>query len=92
MSKSNIKKKVALEAPQILRSLCEDLSPKKYKEFINFLDYFMMEEFDIKKDQLPWLNPHSKKEDWNTFIGLMRLIVAKFWRNWELQHFRHTKH
>ncbi len=92
MTKSNLKKKIVLEAPHILRSMCNDLSPKRYQEFINFLDYFMMQEFNIKREQIPWLNPHCKSEDWKTFIGLMRLIVAKYWRNWDQQHFRHTKH
>jgi hypothetical protein len=72
--------------------MCNDLSPKKYQEFINFLDYFMMQEFDVKREQLPWLNPHCKSKDWKVFIGLMRLIVAKYFRSWEQQHFRHTKH
>jgi hypothetical protein len=52
----------------------------------------MIQEFNIKREQIPWLNPHCKNKDWKTFIGLMRLIVAKYWRNWEQQHFRHTKH
>jgi hypothetical protein len=92
VKKTNLKKKVVLEAPHILRSMCNDLSPKKYQEFINFLDFFMMQEFNIKREQLPWLNPHCKHKDWKTFIGVMRLVVAKFFRNFDQQHFRHTKH
>jgi len=30
--------------------MCNDLSPKKYQEFINFLDFFMMQEFGIKRE------------------------------------------
>lgn len=92
VKKPNLKKKIVLEAPHILRSMCNDLSPKRYQEFINFLDYFMMQEFNVKREQIPWLNAHCKSKDWKTFIGLIRLIVAKYWRNWDQQHFRHTKH
>jgi hypothetical protein len=87
-----IKKKIVLEAPHILRHMRNDLSPKKYQEFINFLDYYMMDELKIRRDQIPWLNRHFKRTDWKIFIGLLRLIVAKFWHSWEQQHYRHTKH
>ena len=92
MKKINLKKRVIIEAPRILRSMCDDLNPKDYETFIKFLDFFMMEEFEVKREELPWLNPHCKKQEWRNFISLMRLIVAKFWRNYEKQHFNHTKH
>jgi hypothetical protein len=46
---------------------------------MNFIDNFIIEEFNIKESNLPWLNSVNKNrdEDWANFFVYFRLAVAR---------------
>jgi hypothetical protein len=46
---------------------------------MNFIDNFIIEEFNIKESNLPWLNSINKNrdEDWENFFVYFRLAVAR---------------
>jgi hypothetical protein len=46
---------------------------------MNFIDNFIIEEFNIKESNLPWLNSTHKdcEEDWNNFFVYFRLAITR---------------
>ena len=46
--------------------------------FLNDIDLILLNNSDLKPDDLPWLNPDKHEENWEKVIRELRLIIGKF--------------
>ena len=68
-----------IKSGEIVNFIFARYSEKERTRLMNFIDEFIIEEFKIKKDNLPWLNSSSRdrEEDWSNFFVYFRLAVAR---------------
>jgi len=68
-----------IKSGEIVNFIFARYSEKERTRLMNFIDEFIIEEFKIKKDNLPWLNSSSRdrEEDWSNFFVYFRLVVAR---------------
>ena len=68
-----------VKSGQIISFIFARYSEKERTRLMNFIDEFIIEEFKIKKDNLPWLNSRSRdrEEDWSNFFVYFRLAFAR---------------
>ncbi len=68
-----------IKSGEIVNFIFARYSEKERVRLMNFIDEFIIEEFKIKKDNLPWLNSSSRdrEEDWSNFFVYFRLVVAR---------------
>jgi hypothetical protein len=53
------------------------LTPDDKQWILNYIDEFIINELNIKKEQLPWLNGKRDIEEWRNLAVMLRLSVAK---------------
>ena len=53
------------------------LTPDDKQWILNYIDEFIINELNIKKEQLPWLNGKRDIEEWRNLVVMLRLSVAK---------------
>ncbi len=68
-----------VKSGEIINFIFARYSYKEREELMNFIDDFIIREFNIKQSNLPWLNSTHKdcEEDWNNFFVYFRLAIAR---------------
>jgi hypothetical protein len=68
-----------IKSGQIIHFIFARYTEKERLKLLNFIDNFIIEEFNIKESDLPWLNSLNKnrEEDWSNFFVYFRLAVAR---------------
>jgi hypothetical protein len=68
-----------VKSGKIIHFIFARYSYKEREELMNFIDDFIIQEFNIKKSDLPWLNSTHKDrdEDWTNFFVYFRLAIAR---------------
>ena len=71
--------KTPVKSGEIINFIFARYSYKERKELMNFIDDFIINEFNIKESNLPWLNSTHKdrEEDWANFFVYLRLAIAR---------------
>ena len=71
--------KTPVKSGEIINFIFARYSYKERKELMNFIDGFIINEFNIKESNLPWLNSTHKdrEEDWANFFVYLRLAIAR---------------
>jgi hypothetical protein len=85
-------KKLELPVDDILSDMLHRLDPKEFKQFMNIVDDFIINEIGVKKERIPWLSQINEREDWLKLINLVRLSVAKVLNEYDKRKFKETKH
>ena len=85
-------KKVELPVEDILSDMLHRLDPKEFKQFMNIVDDFIINEIGVKKERIPWLNKTNEREEWLKLINLVRLGVAKVLNEYDKKNFKETTH
>jgi hypothetical protein len=57
-------KKLELPVDDILSDMLHRLDPKEFKQFMNIVDDFIINEIGVKKERIPWLSQINEREDW----------------------------
>ena len=52
-------------------------APEEYQTLLNDIDLMLLNNSDLKPDDLPWLNPDKHEENWEKVIRELRLIIGK---------------
>ena len=68
-----------VKSGEIITFIFARFNEKERIRLMNFIDEFIIEEFKIKKSNLPWLNSSHRdnEEDWRNFFVYFRLTVAR---------------
>jgi hypothetical protein len=68
-----------VKSGEIINFIFARYSYKEREELMNFIDDFIIREFNIKQSNLPWLNSTHKdrEEDWANFFVYFRLAIAR---------------
>jgi len=68
-----------VKSGEIINFIFARYSYKEREELMNFIDDFIIREFNIKESNLPWLNSIHKdrEEDWANFFVYFRLAIAR---------------
>jgi len=68
-----------VKSGEIITFMFARFNEKERIRLMNFIDEFIIEEFKIKKSNLPWLNSsyRDNEEDWRNFFVYFRLTVAR---------------
>jgi hypothetical protein len=68
-----------VKSGEIITFMFARFNEKERIRLMNFIDEFIIEEFKIKKSNLPWLNTSHRdnEEDWRNFFVYFRLTVAR---------------
>ena len=66
------------------------LSPEDHQKFLNDIDLNICFFLDLKKDDLPWINPSKNDEKWEQIMDNLRLVIAKL--EFESQMEKRTVH
>jgi hypothetical protein len=74
---TKIKEKSFNNSEVINLILFPTLNPDDRRWILNYIDEFIIDELNIKREQLPWLNGKTEIEDWKNLAVMMRLSVAK---------------
>ena len=78
MNNSDKKKEKSFNNSEVINLiLFPTLNPDDRRWILNYIDEFIIDELNIKKEQLPWLNGKTDIEDWKNLAVMMRLSVAK---------------
>jgi hypothetical protein len=85
-------KKLELPIDDILSDMLHRLDPKEFKQFMNIIDDFIINEIGVKKERIPWLNKTNEREEWLKLINLVRLSVAKVLNEFDKKNFKETTH
>ena len=85
-------KKLELPVDDILSDMLHRLDPKEFKQFMNIVDDFIINEIGVKKERIPWLNKTNEREEWLKLINLVRLSVAKVLDEFDKKNFKETTH
>ena len=83
-------KKLELPVDDILSDMLHRLDPKEFKQFMNIVDDFIINEIGVKKERIPWLSQINEREDWLKLINLVRLSVAKVLNEYDKRNFKET--
>jgi hypothetical protein len=80
--KDNFKKvdsNTPVKSGEIITFMFARFNEKERTRLMNFIDEFIIEEFNIKKSNLPWLNSSHRdnEEDWRNFFVYFRLTIAR---------------
>lgn len=80
--KDTFKKKdsnTPVKSGEIIHFIFGRYSQKEREELMNYIDDFIIGEFNIKSSELPWLNSTHKdnEEDWTNFFVYLRLAIAR---------------
>jgi hypothetical protein len=80
--KDNFKKddsNTPVKSGEIITFMFARFNEKERTRLMNFIDEFIIEEFKIKKSNLPWLNSSHRdnEEDWRNFFVYFRLTIAR---------------
>ena len=80
--KENFKKvdsNTPVKSGEIITFMFARFNEKERTRLMNFIDEFIIEEFKIKKSNLPWLNSSHRdnEEDWRNFFVYFRLTIAR---------------
>ena len=78
MKKKNTNK---LDANNDARSklirLLGDNTPQKRAKLLNNIDEILCNIFELKANDLPWINPNKHSEKWENIMNNLRLVVGK---------------
>jgi hypothetical protein len=68
-----------VKSGEIINFIFARFTHKERIRLMNYIDNFIVEEFNIKQSNLPWLNSLNKNrdEDWSNFFVYFRLGVAR---------------
>jgi hypothetical protein len=68
-----------VKSGEIINFIFARYSYKEREELMSYIDDFIIQEFDIKSSELPWLNSVHKdrEEDWTNFFVYLRLAIAR---------------
>jgi hypothetical protein len=68
-----------VKSGEIINFIFARYSHKEREDLMNFIDDFIIREFNIKQSNLPWLNSLHKdcEEDWDNFFVYFRLAIAR---------------
>jgi hypothetical protein len=68
-----------VKSGEIINFIFSRFNHKERIRLMNFIDNFIIEEFNIKESNLPWLNSVNKNlnEDWENFFVYFRLAIAR---------------
>jgi len=68
-----------VKSGEIISFIFARYGEKERARLMNFIDDFIIEEFNIKETSLPWLNSYNRDrdEDWSNFFVYFRLAVAR---------------
>ena len=55
----------------------QKLSPEDRQWILNYIDEFIINELNISREDLPWLNGKKNINDWRNLVVMVRLSVAK---------------
>ncbi len=80
--KDNFKKDdstTPVKSGEIINFIFARFTHRERIRLMNFIDNFIVEEFNINQSNLPWLNSNNKNqdEDWSNFFVYFRLGVAR---------------
>ena len=65
------------EAHSKLMRLLEENTPEERSKLLNDIDGILCNLFELKIEDLPWLNPNKHTEKWENIMSNLRLVVAK---------------
>ena len=77
MQEKTIKKTKSNDHEKLIR-LMSCNTPEEYQTLLNDIDLILLNNSDLKPDDLPWLNPNKHEENWEKVIRELRLIIGKF--------------
>jgi hypothetical protein len=68
-----------VKSGEIINFIFGRYSHHEREELMNYIDDFIIQEFNIKSSELPWLNStqKDKEEDWANFFVYLRLAIAR---------------
>jgi len=68
-----------VKSGEIINFIFARFTHNERTRLMNYIDNFIVEEFNIKQSNLPWLNSFNKNrdEDWTNFFVYFRLAVAR---------------
>ena len=68
-----------VKSGEIINFIFARYSYKEREELMNYIDDFIIREFNIKQSNLPLLNSTHKdrEEDWTNFFVYLRLAIAR---------------
>ena len=72
-----IKNKSINNAEILSLVLLAKLSPEDRQWILNYIDEFIINELNISREDLPWLNGKKNINDWRNLVVMVRLSVAK---------------
>ncbi len=78
MKVKNARNKNRLNNHEKLIRLVSNNTPEDYQTLLNDIDLMLLNNSDLKPDDLPWLNPDKHEENWEKVIRELRLIIGKF--------------
>jgi hypothetical protein len=77
MKTKDIKEKIDNAKYAKLIRLISILSPEDHQKFLNDIDLILCNFLDLKRDDLPWINPSKNDEKWEQIMDNLRLVSAK---------------
>jgi|TARA_B110000503_G_C7073386_1_gene381813 hypothetical protein len=77
MKAKDIKEKIDNAKYAKLIRLISILSPEDHQKFLNDIDLILCNFLDLKRDDLPWINPSKNDEKWEQIMDNLRLVSAK---------------
>ena len=77
-----IKNKSINNAEVLSLVLLAKLSPEDRQWILNYIDEFIINELNISREDLPWLNGKKNINDWRNLVVMVRLSVAKIFNTY----------
>ena len=72
------KEKTKSNSHEKLIRLLSNNTPEDYQTLLNDIDLILLNNSDLKPDDLPWLNPDKHEANWEKVMRELRLIIGKF--------------
>ena len=68
-----------VKSGEIIHFIFGRYSHQEREDLMNYIDDFIIQEFNIKSSELPWLNSTNKDrdEDWDNFFVYFRMAIAR---------------
>jgi len=78
MNKRILQKKIFNNSGKIIKQMGLHLSKEDYAIMLEIIDEYIINVLKIDKEDLPWLNKEKFKNKHSEFLGMLRLIIARY--------------
>ena len=81
---NNLKLKTS-NSGELLTIIFSKMDHDERANIFNLIDDFIINQLNIDKEHLPWLNGKKKHEDYVNLVVLIRLAVAKIFNDYQIK-------